>query len=946
MPRELIFTSVPSGISPGSTGYCTVAKHKGIDRLLDQAIEEICFYEMMNSTTKPVVHAYRILRLNTGTFHVLTRISFSGSDHTGRTNYLAHNLIFDQAETYMQTVSPAEIFLSGAGWLSAWPKGAPPAFLNEDTCKVLLPTSSSIHSSLQTWNNFTGNGNLAHELGGRGQWKFLTQGGEYQSALSLIAEFASLPGTPNRQLCWNQLTFTTYLQPSDKPEHFKIVCGEANSSAFSVLARDTLDLSSPGAPWLCFSAAGSSTFGALPALNQPSEAKVEPRQPDAPASDQSVAAQGAALDPFAEDEPVDVAGIPSTPKVSNFNHGPTDLSTKETGPTDLPTASKPYQRRNYRTVSFTQQKKSKAPIILLSIAGIGLLAAVVFAAILLFPDKAGSGTEDEVVQSDDGAIKTRSKQEPEGSGQTDGSNIAEDTTTEQTDKEKLAKEQKDRANQERITNLETFLAQNSIEKLHNKELEKIVELKTDLEEKINAMRKAELEIPAKADVYKKALISLITNKRNAQHLANEAKNTKLPQKILIDDKFLPKGDFSLIPSGEPSQSSTVYVYKAGQVSEKGEQPFPPAFWVSDQNVYLLEGQTYQIKKGRFRNIKNFDEYGIISPAKGIPQTSNKKLSLTGYAVQIITRKSGAGVQDGNTRRSKNFWHLVDGYTVKCEKLKETGQVFFKVASNGGIQIDIDHIQDIYQTAKPRIDDLRKRATDAETKLDITKGKFKDFVNISRNDQINFGDHEFEKMIQDKLVAKIGAISFEWEDDDTKEKKTSTLPAGWEKGEKVKKSLVPNPKQITKATFPTFRSIFENLVEDKKEGWQKQLNSAKEALKKAKEKLSKNTASNQKKPLENAIKAAEKDISAKRKLESLFRSKYSNTSSYDEQKQQYSELRKNLVKFISDKNRLPSSNSIPELEAFIDKLGILSEPVKTPWHWREKEGNRIILEVID
>ena len=133
---------------------------------------------------------------------------------------------------------------------------------------------------------------------------------------------------------------------------------------------------------------------------------------------------------------------------------------------------------------------------------------------------------------------------------------------------------------------------------------------------------------------------------------------------------------------------------------------------------------------------------------------------------------------------------------------------------------------------------------------------------------------------------------------------------------------------------------------KKEGWQKQLNSAKEALKKAKEKLSKNTASNQKKPLENAIKAAEKDISAKRKLESLFRSKYSNTSSYDEQKQQYSELRKNLVKFISDKNRLPSSNSIPELEAFIDKLGILSEPVKTPWHWREKEGNRIILEVID
>ena len=71
MPKELIFTSVPTGINPGSTGYCTVAKHKDIDRLLERELETISFYELMDVEYKPVVHAYRVLRINTGTFYVL-----------------------------------------------------------------------------------------------------------------------------------------------------------------------------------------------------------------------------------------------------------------------------------------------------------------------------------------------------------------------------------------------------------------------------------------------------------------------------------------------------------------------------------------------------------------------------------------------------------------------------------------------------------------------------------------------------------------------------------------------------------------------------------------------------------------------------------------------------------------------------------------------------------
>ena len=64
MPRELIFTSVPAGLKPGSTGYCTVARHEDMDPMLERELERLSFYEMSGGL-RPVIHAYRILRLQT-----------------------------------------------------------------------------------------------------------------------------------------------------------------------------------------------------------------------------------------------------------------------------------------------------------------------------------------------------------------------------------------------------------------------------------------------------------------------------------------------------------------------------------------------------------------------------------------------------------------------------------------------------------------------------------------------------------------------------------------------------------------------------------------------------------------------------------------------------------------------------------------------------------------
>ena len=268
MPRELIFTSVPKGVKPGSTGYCTVAKHKGIDRLLDQAVEKLCFYELMKLATKPVVHNYSILSLNTGTFHVLTRTCYSGSDHTGRTNYISHNLIFYQSEIYAQQVSPAEIFLRGTGWLSVWPQWQSPTFFQEGTCKVLIPAPSGNPSHLPTWDQLTGKSLLAHELKGYPKWKFITEGGEHHKTLSLLSEFAWLDPS-YLQLSWSQLTFTTYLQPSEIAANFKIVAGDLSVPAFQSISCTTLNISSTGGANVCFSSTGTGQFGPLPENNQP-----------------------------------------------------------------------------------------------------------------------------------------------------------------------------------------------------------------------------------------------------------------------------------------------------------------------------------------------------------------------------------------------------------------------------------------------------------------------------------------------------------------------------------------------------------------------------------------------------------------------------------------------------------------------------------------------------
>ena len=101
MPYQLLYTSVPTGLRPGTSGYTTAAHTEGMPGELVSALESKSGYDHLAakdasfSGVNPIISRFEILQLNCGTFFVMSRLQDSGADHTGRTNYLAQHLVVD-----------------------------------------------------------------------------------------------------------------------------------------------------------------------------------------------------------------------------------------------------------------------------------------------------------------------------------------------------------------------------------------------------------------------------------------------------------------------------------------------------------------------------------------------------------------------------------------------------------------------------------------------------------------------------------------------------------------------------------------------------------------------------------------------------------------------------------------------------------------------------------
>lgn len=110
MPHELIITSVRKGLDGGS-GYQPVLRTQGMKQAIAERLQIRCGYSHPYShgnTRNPIVYVHRIERISGETIHILARIADAGSDHTGRSNFLAHLLALQDGEARRYAAGPAE----------------------------------------------------------------------------------------------------------------------------------------------------------------------------------------------------------------------------------------------------------------------------------------------------------------------------------------------------------------------------------------------------------------------------------------------------------------------------------------------------------------------------------------------------------------------------------------------------------------------------------------------------------------------------------------------------------------------------------------------------------------------------------------------------------------------------------------------------------------------
>lgn len=225
MAQQLIFTSAVAGLNPGSSGYCTVARSETMRDAVVTRLEQWSVYTHQAGGQNPVVCAYRVLNLRGSVFHVLTRIVDSGLDYTGRTNFLAHHLVFQPHEIH-GACSPAEVFLQWPGWVNQW-QGAP-RYLEDDGLSLHgIPRSTKMPA--ETWKQWAGDAGAATLLVAEGDGSataratdLVVPAGSETVLPHLYAESLHLvdPKGENAPAAW-AVPFTTFLQPQDDVGDFR-----------------------------------------------------------------------------------------------------------------------------------------------------------------------------------------------------------------------------------------------------------------------------------------------------------------------------------------------------------------------------------------------------------------------------------------------------------------------------------------------------------------------------------------------------------------------------------------------------------------------------------------------------------------------------------------------------------------------------------------------------
>ena len=235
MPQQLIYTSAPRGVVAGRSGHCTVARSATMREALMLQLEKLSYYQHLSLSggQERPIHSCRVVDIRGSRFHVLSRIQDAGLDFTGRTNFIAHHLVFTPEEV-RQFPSPAVILRGWSGWVKSWPKE--PQLLEIEDWSGLTGLSGNVSVPATNWQQVTGDAvNGFGLLESRAGIAFRVDNLTEEQILALFAESLELlelrdPRRDFRATAW-LYTFTTSMQEQDNPADFRWRCLHSDNPA-------------------------------------------------------------------------------------------------------------------------------------------------------------------------------------------------------------------------------------------------------------------------------------------------------------------------------------------------------------------------------------------------------------------------------------------------------------------------------------------------------------------------------------------------------------------------------------------------------------------------------------------------------------------------------------------------------------------------------------------
>lgn len=124
MSHEILYTSAPQGLKPGSRGFCTVVSTAGMAKNLAERLESLSGYRhaflphSVHASLNPVNFSHLIVTVGGRQYHVLSRVADAGLDYTQRSNKLAHHVALTAEE--LPECGPAALLQSPGFCQTAW----------------------------------------------------------------------------------------------------------------------------------------------------------------------------------------------------------------------------------------------------------------------------------------------------------------------------------------------------------------------------------------------------------------------------------------------------------------------------------------------------------------------------------------------------------------------------------------------------------------------------------------------------------------------------------------------------------------------------------------------------------------------------------------------------------------------------------------------------------